>query len=1234
MSRAKAPKEQEAPEFALAEAPASAKKRKVAAKEMKTTPIPEGDDLAAYEHKGVSRVNNPQVGLVHPENDPESGKTKWAYDPHLSPSLQWAGKAERTSFEVDTVSLHVHEQMDPVTILDACRKDSAHDNLFSSAFRQTREASLRESVEFYKHARGWSNRLVAGDSLLVMNSLLKKESMAGQVQMVYMDPPYGIKYGSNFQPFVKKEKGNARDVKDGKDEDLTQEPEMIKAFRDTWELGIHSYLTYLRDRLLLAKELLTEEGSIFMQISDENAHLVRNLMDEVFGVENWCGDIRVVKTSGQTDDLLATVSDNLLWYGKNKTKTKFSRLYDSKGVGFEETGQYYYAEFEAGDRRRLKDFEISNPKQLSADAKPFSVSDISSNKPYSLGLLPFELQGKDFNPPSGRYWTHSPEGRERLKKANRILAMGNSVRFVRYLHDFPLVSQTAQWLDTGVSGFSEEKVYVVQTNTKVIERCLLMTTSPGDLTLDITCGSGTTAFVAEKWGRRWITCDSSRVAITLAKQRLLTASFDYYQLKYAEEGVKGGFNYETVPHVTLKSIANNPEIDEIHAQMNPAVVKALAELNAVLQGKNPDRKGGDDFISRQEEDVRGHGLEASSSRPLPYGRGSLASTPTRCWLITFRTYGTWLPGDEREFVNEDHNTPNTPFLPPSSALHQHAESLLKHAPVALSHAQRQAVRDAIKEVCAHRGWRLMACNVRSNHVHVAVWAKDADKAMNDFKSYATRRMKEAGVPSEGEKTWALHGSTRHLHTPNSREAAVGYVLRRQGDDEVALASWKDAKAETLFHDPEEKKNPDHKGGDGFISREEGGVCQEDVRGHGLESHPLPHGASSNPLPHGRGSLVFTPSEGYRKGQKLNLAKDSLEPWEVPFDFPSDWPESARAPFSAFHAARQAMQKKMDASIAAHADQEVLYDKPQVDKKRRRITGPFTVEAVPAPSVTSLDEFAAPAEATTAIARSGESSRQQQWRDELRKTGIRGKGGQKISFIEVETLSGTKYLHAMGLTPEGERVAISFGPEHAALEQKQVERAFHEAETVRPKPKMVLFCAFSFDPEAAKDIDETKGMGMDFLKVQMNTDLLTEDLKKARSSNESFWLMGQPEISIRKIDKGDDKGKYEVEVHGFDYFDIQRGEHVSGGKGKIALWLLDTDYDNRSLYPRQVFFPMADDKGGWSRLAKTLKAQLDEDAISQYHGTVSLPFAPGPNGKIAVKVVDDRGIESLKILEVE
>ena len=853
--------------------------------------------IESYEHRDKERVNNPPVGLVTPETDPDAGAKKtYVYDPHLDPQLMWAGKAEHTSFELPTVSLHVHERIDPRTIIEAVRKRNGRMPQGTLFDMLEENPPLRQAVEFYQHAHGWSNRLVAGDSLLVMNSLLEKEGMAGKVQMVYLDPPYGIRYGSNFQPFV-----NKRDVKDGKDEDLTAEPEQIRAFRDTWELGIHSYLTYLRDRLLLARELLTESGSVFVQISDENVHHVRELMDEVFGVSNFMSLISFRTKIPLNAAHLPNIADYMGWYVRDKAKIKFRKLFGPRNYGADT--QFSFA--------LLPDDSVvpasQVPEEHEKKARYFRLIDLMASGYTESCHFEFELDGRRAFPNPTTSWKTTPQGMERLIAAGRVRWLKTVPGYVFYVDDYPVMEITNQWIDTqGASG----KTYAVQTATKIIERCLLMTTDPGDLVFDPTCGSGTTAYVAEQWGRRWITCDTSRVATTLAKQRLMTANFDYYQLAHPEEGIGSGLNYKTVPHVTLGSIANNPDIKE--------------------------------------------------------------------------------------------------------------------------------------------------------------------------------------------------GMTR---------------------------------------------------------------------------------------------------------------------------------------------------AQVDAAIARHTPQETLYDQPVVDRTKTRVSGPFTMEAVPAPSVRSVEELLddRPQPADTSITRSGETLRQAEWRDELLRTGIRGKAGQHIRFARLEPLPGCSHLQADGETAPAtkaadrvretsqihapQRIVIAFGPEHAPLEQRQVAQAIDQAQTLVPRPKLIVFAAFQFDPEAAKDIDETNWPGVTLLKAQMNADLLTDDLKKKRTNNESFWLIGQPDVQPERIATGDDEGKFRISVHGFDYYNTKTGGIESGGKDKIAVWMLDPDYDGRSLFPRQVFFPMAGAKEGWAKLARNLRAEIDESLIEAYRGTVSLPFEPGEHGRAAVKIVDDRGIESLKIVEL-
>ncbi|MGH9188924.1 MAG: site-specific DNA-methyltransferase, partial [Acidimicrobiales bacterium] len=775
------------------------------------------DQVEQYEHPDKKRLNNPPVGLVTPATDPDGARVAYAFDPHLDPELRfdgtevaaeldgiiseglaaetvneaqnaferlramrspyltWAGKAERTGFDVPTVSLHVHERVDPRTLVDAMRAPVTTKPAQMGLFEVAEEnPPLRDAVDFYRHQHRWSNRLVAGDSLLVMNSLLEKEGMAGKVQMIYMDPPYGIEYGSNFQPFVKKS-----EVKDRKDDHLTSEPETLKAFRDMWELDIHSYLSYLRDRLWLAKDLLATTGSVFVQISDRNVHLVRNLLDEVFGVTNFVSLISFATTSGFQSRELARAGDYLLWYARDKKEVKVRKLWIDADKNPSST--YRWVMFLDGTYRGLRAKELRGDEPL-PEGRLYTPDNLKSQGASSTPQV-FEHLGKPYPPGVGSHWKAGyPDGMKRLALAGRIHVAKNSIRYVRYADDFGYRALNNIWTDTGTGNFTDDKIFVVQTNTKVVQRCLLMTTDPGDLVLDPTCGSGTTAYVAEEWGRRWITVDSSRVAVTLAKQRLMTAAFDYYELARPEEGVASGFVYETAAHVTLESIANNPEIVE-------------------------------------------------------------------------------------------------------------------------------------------------------------------------------------GM---------------------SREA-------------------------------------------------------------------------------------------------------------------------------------------IEASIAKYAPPEPLYDRPQLKPNVTRVTGPFTVEAVPAPIVEPISDLPATPAGDDSVAREGETLRQSEWRSELLGSGVRGKGGQHIRFGTVEPLAGARYLHADAVVRsngeagalDGARVVVSFGPEHMLLEQRQVELAWEEAQRLSPRPSVLLFLAFEFDPEAAKDIDSMDAgkAGMTFLRAEMNMDLATADLKKKRSSSESFWLIGQPEVEV-------------------------------------------------------------------------------------------------------------------------
>ncbi len=518
------------------------------------------------------------------------------------PQLVWRGKADETLF-VDAPPIYIQEKVDPRAIITNLRKQSRtttseEPSLFNfEDFDQLDELS---AVEFYQHEESWKNRMILGDSLQVMGSLAEREALRGKVQMIYIDPPYGIKFGSNWQV-----RTNKRNVKDGKLEDAAREAEQIKAFRDTWELGIHSYLSYLRDRLLAAQELLLESGSVFVQIGDENVHLVRSLLDEVFGPDNFVSQITYKSTAGLGQKYLAGASNYILWYAKAIDRLKYRQPYESKDVGDSGAALYSRVMLPDGSYRPISAAERVDPKQLPAGSHLFRPDNLVSQRPPQGGdLREFLYRGKNYTPGKGVFKTDK-SGLERLAAAYRLWpTAGGTLQYIRYLDDFTAIAPSNVWTDTGTGSFTEDKVYVVQTGTKIVQRCMIMSTDPGDLVLDPTCGSGTTAFVAEQWGRRWITIDTSRVALALARQRLMGSRFPYYIKTDSAEGrrleglppastsgdLREGFVYEKVQHITLRSIANNPDIrDGMRREEIDEVLKKHADFELLYDKPKVDR---------------------------------------------------------------------------------------------------------------------------------------------------------------------------------------------------------------------------------------------------------------------------------------------------------------------------------------------------------------------------------------------------------------------------------------------------------------------------------------------------------------------------------------------------------------------------------------------------------------------------------------------------------------------
>lgn len=539
--------------------------------------------VTVYDHDD-KRANIPTADAAATFYD-ESKETlpplRYPRNADLDPQLVWRGKDTQDGEDliVDAPPIYIQEKIAPQALIENLKKQSKSSQadqipgLFD--FDDFDELDELSAVEFYQHEESWKNRMILGDSLQVMGSLAEREALRGKVQMIYIDPPYGIKFGSNWQVRASK-----RDVRDGRMDDAAREAEQIKAFRDTWELGIHSYLTYLRDRLVVARDLLTDTGSIFVQIGDENVHLVRGLLDEVFGAENFVSQIVLKTTSGAGSPsggtlTLAGVNDYAVWFAKDRTKVKYRQLYADKAESAS-AALYRRVLLVDGSERLATAAEMANPTLLPVGARLFRPDNLTSQSSPESATFAVEVNGRKITPGKGG-WKTNPAGMAKLKRARRLYETRNhSLQYVRFMDDFPAMPLNNVWADVGTGSFTEDKVYVVQTNTKIVQRCVLMSTDPGDLVLDPTCGSGTTAHVAEAWGRRWVTIDTSRVSLALARQRIMGAKYPYFTLADSDEGrradslppaatngdLRRGFVYARVPHVMLKSIANNPDLVE------------------------------------------------------------------------------------------------------------------------------------------------------------------------------------------------------------------------------------------------------------------------------------------------------------------------------------------------------------------------------------------------------------------------------------------------------------------------------------------------------------------------------------------------------------------------------------------------------------------------------------------------------------------------------------------------
>ena len=932
---------------------------------------PAGDkQIESFIHDEAERRNIPTAEYQTMVRNQEKNPLQVAYErrnPDLDPQLIWRGKdlLDESPLVVNAPPLYIQEKIHPKVLIDDLKRRSTGSQQAAGSAEQFSlfdtlkdESSTEAKTEFYQHDQNWSNRMILGDSLQVMASLAEREGLRGKVQCIYFDPPYGIKFNSNFQWST-----TSTETRDGNTGNITRQPEQVKAFRDTWRDGIHSYLTYLRDRLTVAHSVLAETGSIFVQIGDENVHRLRVVMDEVFGADNFISQIFFRTTSGLGASFLSGTGNFILYYAKCKDKAKFRAIFAPSGLEQDVGNRYTRVQESSLRRRGMTAEERQGSKAVLSQVKVYRHDNLKSQSGATTTGFDYAFQGIVFGRGKG-FWKTNISGMTRLDKAGRLgYPTPSSLAYVRFIDDFAVTPITDLWTDTQTGAFTELKVYVVQTNVKVIERCILMASDPGDLILDPTCGSGTTAYVAEQWGRRWITIDTSRVALALARARIMGARYPYYQLADSTEGkqkqaeltrtipnnehvshnIRQGFVYERVPHITLKSIANNTELDTIWDKWQETLEPLREQLNSNL-------------------------------------------------------YQSW---------------------------------------------------------------------------------------------------QEWEIPHEAQPSWSDHAKAIH-------------------------ANW----------------------------------------------------------------------------------------WE----------------------ARVARQKQIDASIAAKADSEYLYDKPYEDKSKVRVAGPFTVESLSPhrtlivnddDTLTDPHKQGATAEGATDFA--------QMILDTLRVAGVQQAHKQdRISFESLDGWPGN-YIAGKATYRDADgslkTAGIFIGPEFGTVSRVDLVEAARECADVGFA--VLISCAFNYE---AQSTEFDKLGSIPVLKARMNADLhMQQDLKNTGKGN-LFVIFGEPDIDI--LDTTGPNGEpnqIQVKINGVDVFDPSTGEVRSDEPDNIACWFIDSDYNGESFFVRQAYFLGQNDP--YKSLKTSLKAEIDPDAWDTLNSDTSVPFAKPSTGRIAVKVINHLGDEVMKVYRV-
>jgi adenine-specific DNA-methyltransferase len=926
------------------------------------TPKPEiKKTVETLTHEEASRKNIPTAEFQSVMHKEEQSPVRVAYERRnrdLDPQLVWRGKDEQDWSDLVTHAppLYIQEKVHPKVLIDdllrrsAAGQNAADDQLDLFAdFNGVPEGNAK--TEFYQHDANWSNRMILGDSLQVMASLAEREGLRGQVQCIYIDPPYGIKFNSNFQWST-----TSRDVTDGRTDHITREPEQVKAFRDTWRDGIHSYLTYLRDRLTVTRDLLARSGSIFVQIGDENLHRVRSLMDEIFGAANFVSQITLQKAGSTFSRYLGGVADFVLWYAKDRDTVKYRDLFAQRDISNDEFGRFSIAQKDLTTRVPITELNRTpKPDELVAPDPLQSASAGREKGEGAASWFPVSINGEEFRPTMQSRWKTNEIGMSRLLRADRVIVQKKSIRYARRFRDFSVSVLTNIWGDLAGAA---DKVYVVQTSSRIVERCMLLSTDPGDLVLDPTCGSGTTAYVAEEWGRRWITVDTSRVALALARARIMGARYPYYLLADSKDGqqkeaeltrsappdapthgnIRQGFVCQRVPHITLNAIAHNAEIDVIWEKFQQTLEPLRGQLNSALKQK-----------------------------------------------------------------------------------------------------------------------------------------------------------------------------------------------------------WQE--------------------------------------------------------------------------------------WEIPREADAKWPEQAKKVHAEWWQQRIARQKEIDASIAAKADFEFLYDKPYEDKRKVRVAGPFTVESLSPHRVLAVDENDELIDGATKSKNDDEQSFVRMILENLKTAGVQqAHKDDKIAFSSITPWPGymvcAEGRYIEGASSVEKRAAIFIGPEFGTVSRPDLVSAAREAGDAGFD--VLIACAFNYDARSA-EFDKLGRIPV--LKARMNADLhMADDLKNTGKGN-LFVIFGEPDIDILN----GAHGQIQVKVNGVDVFHPNTGEVRSDGADGIACWFIDTDYNEESFFVRHAYFLGANEP--YKALKTTLKAEINEEAWATLHSDTSRPFDKPVSGRIAVKVINHLGDEVMKVFRV-